>query len=40
MLRHRFILQPDAELEGMRGDDVVATILADVPVPGGERGGS
>ena len=25
-----------AELEGIRGDDVVREVLADVPVPGGE----
>jgi MoxR-like ATPase len=37
VLRHRVILQPDAELEGARPDDVVERILADVPVPGGER---
>ena len=33
VLRHRFILQPDAELEGTRPDDVISRILADVPVP-------
>ena len=38
ILRHRFLLQPDAELEGTTADDVVARILADVPVPGGEQG--
>ncbi len=37
ILRHRFLLQPDAELEGTTADDVVARILADVPVPGGEQ---
>ncbi|NCG22135.1 MAG: AAA domain-containing protein [Rhodobacterales bacterium] len=37
VLRHRFLLQPDAELEGTRADDVVRQVLADVPVPGGER---
>ena len=37
VLRHRFLLQPDAELEGTRPDDVVRAILLDVPVPGGER---
>jgi MoxR-like ATPase len=36
VLRHRFLMQPDAELEGIRPDDVVARILADVPVPGAE----
>jgi MoxR-like ATPase len=35
ILRHRFILQPDAELEGVAADDVVRNILTDVPVPGG-----
>ncbi|MEQ1506956.1 MAG: MoxR family ATPase [Myxococcota bacterium] len=39
ILRHRFLLQPDAELEGARADDVVKRILADVPVPGGEAAG-
>ena len=34
VLRHRFLLQPDAELEGTRPDDVVGAILQDVPVPG------
>jgi len=36
VLRHRFLLKPDAELEGTRADDVVRSILLDVPVPGGE----
>jgi MoxR-like ATPase len=36
VLRHRFLLQPDAELEGIQPDDVVREILQDVPVPGGE----
>lgn len=35
ILRHRFLLQPDAELEGIRPDDVVKNILMDVAVPGG-----
>ena len=39
VLRHRFLLQPDAELEGTRPDDVVRHILLDVPVPGGEHQG-
>ncbi len=38
VLRHRFLLQPDAELEGTTPDDVVRDVLADVPVPGGEAG--
>jgi MoxR-like ATPase len=37
VLRHRFLLQPDAELDGMTADSVVAAVLKDVPVPGGER---
>ncbi|MFT7519545.1 MAG: MoxR-like ATPase [Kiritimatiellia bacterium] len=37
VLRHRFLMQPDAELEGIRPDDVVRLILQDVPVPGGEQ---
>ena len=36
VLRHRFLLQPDAELEGTTADEVVRDVLADVPVPGGE----
>ena len=36
VLRHRFLLQPDAELEGVSADAVVANVLQDVPVPGGE----
>jgi MoxR-like ATPase len=39
VLRHRFLLMPDAELEGTGPDDVVRSILQDVPVPGGEDGG-
>ena len=38
VLRHRFLMQPDAELEGISADDVVREILQDVPVPGGEKG--
>ncbi len=34
VLRHRFLLQPDAELEGTNHDMVIRAILADVPVPG------
>ncbi len=34
VLRHRFLMAPDAELEGIDPDDVVRRILADVPVPG------
>ncbi len=35
VLRHRFLMQPDAELEGVLADHVVRKVLADVPVPGG-----
>ena len=34
VLRHRFLLQPDAELEGVTADDIIREILQDVPVPG------
>ena len=37
VLRHRFLLQPDAELEGTRHGDVIRQVLQDVPVPGGEQ---
>lgn len=37
VLRHRFLLQPDAELDGMTPDGVVDDVLRDVSVPGGER---
>lgn len=33
VLRHRVLLKPEAELDGVRPDDVVARILANVPVP-------
>jgi MoxR-like ATPase len=33
VLRHRLVLSPEAELEGFRPDDAVATALASVPVP-------
>jgi MoxR-like ATPase len=32
-LRHRVALQPEAQMDGVRVDDVLATILASVPVP-------
>ena len=38
VLRHRFLMQPDAELEGLSADHVIANVLMDVPVPGGEAG--
>jgi MoxR-like ATPase len=34
VLRHRLVLQPDAELEGATADDVVAEVLRDTRVPG------
>jgi MoxR-like ATPase len=37
VLRHRFLLQPDAELDGTTADSVVTDILRSVAVPGGER---
>jgi len=36
ILRHRFVMQPDAELEGLDADQVISALLSDVPVPGGE----
>lgn len=35
ILRHRIVLHPDAELDGITPDDVVASILAETSVPGG-----
>ena len=32
-LRHRVILRPEAELEGVTADSVLDTVLATVPVP-------
>jgi MoxR-like ATPase len=32
-LRHRVALRPEAEMDGVRADDVLAGILATVPVP-------
>jgi MoxR-like ATPase len=32
-LRHRIILRPDAEIEGVTADDVVDEVLKSVPVP-------
>jgi MoxR-like ATPase len=38
VLAHRVILQPDAELQGRTGAEVVARALQSVPVPrGAER---
>lgn len=33
VLRHRLILRPEADIEGLSADDVLATVLAAVPVP-------
>jgi MoxR-like ATPase len=33
VLRHRVILKPEAELDGLRPDDVIVRILTSVPVP-------
>jgi MoxR-like ATPase len=33
LLRHRVILRPEAELEGLTPDRVVERVLAAVPVP-------
>jgi MoxR-like ATPase len=32
-LRHRVVLRPEAELEGVTADSVIESILATVPVP-------
>lgn len=32
-LRHRVILRPEADIEGLTADDVIAGVLASVPVP-------
>jgi MoxR-like ATPase len=34
VLRHRLILQPDAEIEGVTADEVIRGVLLDVDVPG------
>jgi MoxR-like ATPase len=33
VLRHRILLKPEAELDGLRPDDVIQRILSTVPVP-------
>jgi MoxR-like ATPase len=33
VLRHRIVLKPEAELDGLRSDDVIQRILGSVPVP-------
>lgn len=35
VLRHRIVLHPDAELDGITPDDVISGILAETSVPGG-----
>jgi MoxR-like ATPase len=37
VLRHRIMMQPDAELSNQRADDVIQAILREVPVPQGVR---
>ena len=37
VLRHRVVLQPDAEIEGVSADDCVAEILREVRVPATDR---
>ncbi len=37
VLRHRFLLHADAELDGVSPEAIIDAIVADVPVPGGER---
>jgi len=32
-LRHRFLLRPEAEIEGIRPDEVIARIVGKIPVP-------
>jgi MoxR-like ATPase len=38
VLRHRIVLRPEAELEGLDADRVVADVIAAVPVPRPENG--
>jgi MoxR-like ATPase len=33
VLRHRIVLKPEAELDGLKADDVVTRILGSLPVP-------
>jgi MoxR-like ATPase len=33
VLRHRIVLKPEAELDGLRPDDIIHRILSSVPVP-------
>lgn len=39
VLRHRLILQPDAEIEGVTTDEVIEGVLHETPVPGMGDGG-
>jgi MoxR-like ATPase len=32
-LRHRVILRPEADIEGLSANDIIAGVLASVPVP-------
>ena len=34
VLRHRLILQPDAEIEGLRSDEIIRSVLHETQVPG------
>jgi MoxR-like ATPase len=36
-LRHRLLLRPEAEIEGVGPDQVIADLLASVEVPRGPR---
>lgn len=36
VLRHRLILQPDAEIEGVTSDEVISAVLRETEVPGGK----
>jgi MoxR-like ATPase len=33
VLRHRLLLRPEADIEGLRADQVIQGVLASVPVP-------
>ena len=37
-LRHRLLLRPDAEIEGIEPDDIIEQIIAGIPVPRTEEG--
>ena len=39
VLRHRLILQPDAEIEGVTTDEIVHAVLHETQVPGMGEGG-